>query len=72
MKTLTPAYARDYRSAIAVIADYKAGKEFILNDITSRWNGKPCSIRDFPSEHVILRYNRLRNTVVYTGQEDRQ
>ena len=61
MKTLTPAYGKDYKSAKAAIAAYNEGADFILADITSPWHGKPCSARDFPSERVCLRYyNKTR------------
>lgn len=65
MKILTPAYGRDYKSAKAVIADYEGGKDFILNDITSQWDGKYCSIRDFPEEVIQLRYNKYRKVTTY-------
>ena len=64
MKTLTPAYGRDYTSSYAAITAYRAGKDFILQDTTSRWDGKPCSIRDFPNEPVVLRYNNLCNCTI--------
>lgn len=63
MTTLTPAYGRDYTSQKAALKDYYDGKDFILNDITSRWDGKPCSCSDFPNTAVIIRYNRLRLVV---------
>jgi len=37
---LTPAYGRDYKSKSKIMADLKAGKDFILHDEFSRWNGK--------------------------------
>ena len=64
MKTLTPAYGRDYKNQKSVILDYKSGKDFILRDITSPWDGKPCSNRDFEGEKVVLRYNKLKSVVV--------
>ena len=66
--TLTPAYGRDYTSAAKAIEDYLAGRDFILNDITSPWDGKPCSCRDFPNQEVKLRYNRQRNVVLATKE----
>lgn len=60
MPTLTPAYGRDYKSAAAVRSDFNKGKDFLLNDVTSRWNGKPCSIRDFKvGTEIKLRYKKL-------------
>lgn len=57
MITVTPAYGRDYRSAKAAKADWKAGKDFIINDIASPYDGKPCSIRD--GLNVVIRFNNL-------------
>lgn len=66
MATLTPAYGRDYTSAKAAEADYLKGRDFVLNDAFSPWDGKPCSCRDFPGQEVKIRYNRRRNTVLVT------
>jgi len=43
---VTPAYGRDYTSKAKAIADWEAGKDFILQDITSRWDGKPINKAD--------------------------
>lgn len=43
---VTPAYGRDYTSKAKAIADWEAGKDFILQDITSRWDGKPINKED--------------------------
>lgn len=61
--TLTPAYGRDYTSAKAAIEDFKAGKDFVLND----WRGSTyCNLASFAdkpdSTWVQLRYKR--NTMV--------
>jgi len=64
MRILTPAYGRDYTSAQKAIAAYQSGKDWILNDITSPWDGKPCSCRDFPGEPVELRYSKLRKLTI--------
>jgi hypothetical protein len=67
MSVLTPAYGRDYKSSEAVQKDYLEGKDFVLNDIASRWNGKYCSCRDFPGKIVELRYDKKRKlTTVMT------
>lgn len=60
--TLTPAYGRDYKSAKAAKADYAAGKDFILNDITSRYDGKPINKQDVKGAGlaVTLRFDSLR------------
>lgn len=56
---VTPAYGRDYKSAKSAKADWKEGKDFIVQDFFSPWDGKPCSIRD-TKEKVFIRYDKLR------------
>jgi hypothetical protein len=59
MKTLTPAYGRDYKSAEAVLKDYTEGKDFVVQP-----QAQYCSIRDFPDEIVKIRYSRLTKAVL--------
>jgi hypothetical protein len=62
MKTLTPAYGRDYRSKKAAIDDFEANKDFILNDITDQYDGKPCNKSDLIKagiKQVMIRYKKL-------------
>jgi hypothetical protein len=66
MPVLTPAYGRDYKSAAEAEKAYLEGKDWILNDISSRWDGKPCSCRNFPNQRVELRYNKLRKVTAAT------
>jgi len=56
---VVPAYGRDYKSAKAAKADWKDGKDFIINDFFSPYDGKPCSIRD-TKDQVMIRYDKLR------------
>ena len=61
--TLTPAYGRDYKSKAAALADFEAGKDFIIADIASRWSGKPANKQDLQAAgetRVMLRYDQLR------------
>jgi hypothetical protein len=59
-KTLIPAYGRDYKSAKDAKADFLAGKDFIIADITDAYDGKPCSVRDFDAgTGITLRYKKL-------------
>jgi hypothetical protein len=59
-KTLIPAYGRDYTSGKAAKADFLAGKDFIIADITDPYDGKPCSVRDFDAgTGITLRYKAL-------------
>ena len=66
LTALTPAYGRDYHDATAAKGDFLAGRDFILNDITSPWDRKPCNIDAF--EHGvtvnIYYYNKQKSTVV--------
>lgn len=68
--SLTPACGRDYTSSKAAIADLVAGKDFILNDVSSQWNGKSCSIHDFPPPCIFrIRYKQMYRVCTYTHQE---
>ena len=61
--TLTPAYGRDYTSADKALADYDAGKDFILNTFDRRntpINKSQCVSSGF---RVTIRYNENRRTV---------
>jgi len=61
MTTLTPAYGRDYKSKKAVMVDLEAGKDFIVNDMSDPYDGKPCSpLQDFAGKSVVFRYGQLR------------
>ena len=66
--TLVPAYGRDYTSKKDVLADYLGHKDFILQDISSPWDGKPMNKADVESlsdyTAVKLRYNSLRKIEV--------
>lgn len=64
--TLTPAHGRDYKSKKAIEEDLAANKDFILNDMSSQWDGKPCSPVDLYKEGhrtVNVRYAQLRKIV---------
>jgi len=66
MATLTPAYGRDYKSAAAAIKDLIEGKDFVLHDITSRWDGSYCTISDFnPGDKLTIRYSDNRKCTIY-------
>ena len=64
MITLTPAYGRDYKSINAVKEALSSGADFIINDMFSPYDGKPCSSRDFPGQKVKVRYSGLRKVAV--------
>ena len=69
--TLTPAYGRDYTSSQSARADFDNGKDFIFHDLSSPYDGKPCSIRDFPvGSSVKIRYkNNTAITLFNIGSE---
>lgn len=58
--TVTPAYGRDYKSAKAAKEDWQAGKDFIIADFSSPWDGKPMSIADVEDgQQIMIRYKQL-------------
>lgn len=58
--TLTPAYGRDYTSGKAAQADFDADKDFILNDMSSPYDGKPVNKSQIDKGTTVnLRYKRL-------------
>lgn len=65
--TLTPAYGRDYKSRKEILADLESGKDFIIADISSQWDGKPAnkqSLIEAGQTMVNVRYNQLRKVTV--------
>jgi hypothetical protein len=60
--TLMPAYGRDYTSKAAVRRDFDADKDFVVNEIGNRWDGKPANksgLKTAGVESVTIRYARL-------------
>jgi hypothetical protein len=74
MITLSPAYGHDYKVSEEAIAAYNAGKDFILNDISSRWHGLPANNADLKGEGIMkLRYCKLSKVICInaaTGEEE--
>lgn len=63
--TLTPAYGRDYANVHEVNEAFAKGNDFILQDVTSRWYGKPCNVMDFAKgTKVRIRYNKNRSVTI--------
>lgn len=59
---LAPAYGRDYKTAKAVIEDFKSGYDFKYAR-----SDKYTSIRDVaPNTPIQLRFNQLRKVTTYT------
>jgi hypothetical protein len=60
--TLIPAYGRDYKSKRDVMKDWTDGKDFQIQDISSKWDGSYTSRRDKDKLGVVtIRYNKLRD-----------
>jgi hypothetical protein len=65
--TVVPAYGRDYKTAKEAKEAWLAGKDWKVADYFSPWDGKPISIRDFPTgTAVTLRFNRMTKTARVT------
>ncbi len=65
--TLTPAYGRDYKSAKAAKADYNADKDFVINDVSSPWDGSyvnKSQLKDQGNRPINIRFNQLRKVTV--------
>jgi hypothetical protein len=65
--TLVPAYGRDYPTAAAVVAAWKAGNDFKVTTVLSPYRGRYTSIDDlssFPGDCVKIRFNQLADFVL--------
>lgn len=56
LTALTPAYGRDYHSADKAKGDFLAGRDFVLQDISSPWDGKLCNLEAFASGVIVQLY----------------
>ena len=60
MITLSAAHGRKYNSIKSIKDDIGAGKDFIIHDVTSPWDGKPCSPKtDLAGQKVLVRYGKI-------------
>jgi len=72
MITLTPAYGRDYNSKKAVLADFNADKDFIINDLFGpykQWDNKPVNKPQLKADNitqVMIRYKKLTQVIPVT------
>lgn len=67
--TVTPAYGREYKGKKAILEDWNAGKDFLIADAFSCWDGKPANKESFEStgETVVnVRFARLTKICVLT------
>lgn len=66
--TVTPAYGRDYKSKKAAVEDFDADKDFIVADVTSKWDGKLVNKSQLVEEkqysEVNIRYKKLTMVAV--------
>jgi hypothetical protein len=66
--TLVPAYGRDYTSAKAVKADWDAGKDFVINDMSHKDDGRYINKADAGvGKKYTIRFKRLMNVCVVSG-----
>ena len=72
MITISPAYGRDYSSVKAVKAAWDANQDFILQDYSSPWDGKPLNKEDmmksYPQAAVQIRFGGMRKLTVIAGK----
>jgi len=61
---LVPAYGRDYKTEAEVTTAWNAGKDFLIQDIGSRWDGKYTSKSDWEGQKVRIRYNKLADIII--------
>jgi len=64
--TVTPAKGRDYTSAAAAEAAWRAGEDFVLRNPLSPWDGRAINAAGSAAVEVTIRYARQRRTVVVT------
>lgn len=65
--SLIPNRGRDYVSAAGVLDHLKTGRDFIVADMSSEWDGKPCNIEDLKRAGIVrakVRYDRLRKVTI--------
>jgi len=62
---LTPAYGRDYKNRDEVLADWEAGKDFIVADLFHQ--GAYANKEDVPKGTTVqFRFNKMRATFSVT------
>lgn len=65
--TLVPAYGRDYKSKKAVLADWEANRDFLIQDISSPYDGRYINKQDatsLKSTTFNIRYKSLTQICV--------
>ena len=65
MLTVVPAYGRDYSSKAKVAEAVKSGKDFIIADMSSRWDGRYCNAEQLIEDgHTSVRVRYKKRTQV--------
>lgn len=65
--TIVPIEGRDYKSKAAVLEDFMADKDFVVQDMSSQWDGKRCnrtSLEKGGENRINVRYQGLRKVAV--------
>lgn len=66
--TLVPAYGRDYKSKKEVEEAWKLGKDFMISDMSSPWDGKMINLQDAKADgslrQVNIRYKKMTQVTV--------
>lgn len=65
--TLVPVYGRDYKSKREVMEAWDAGKDFMVQDMMSPYDGKPINKADAKAagiRNVNIRYKGMRSVAV--------
>jgi hypothetical protein len=66
--SVTGAYGRDYKNESAAQKDWYEGKDFQYWNISSPYDGKYCSCRDFSVDDSLqLRFNKKSDLVIVNG-----
>ena len=66
--SITPAYGRDYTDEEAAVRDWNDGKDFVYHNITSPYDDRYCSVRDFTiNDSLQLRFNRMSEVIMVSG-----
>lgn len=57
---LIPAYGRDYANKADIVRDWAANKDFVIADMSSRWDGRPINREQTsPADTIQVRYRGL-------------
>ena len=64
---VSPAYGRDYKSAKAAKADWNNDKDFLVENFTDPYCGKPINksqLSDTSYSSVQIRYSKMRKLAI--------